>query len=407
MKKTPLRAGLALCALSIWTAAANADAVTDWNEITMAAVTASRPGPVGMLDIALVHVAVHDAVQAIDKRYEPYHVEIAARRERKGLAISSRRGSGARRARGMYPAQKIVRSMPRTMTISRDKGLHPRYRNLAAGRRPRASSLCVARIPNPLPPPFVGGTAPGMWRPTDSFNGTPPAPPPFSAMVTPWLAAVDPFTLTGPSRFRADPPPALTSERCRNDYNEVKSNRCSHWQQPHGGADRARAFLQRQHFTQWNALARIVALNKSHRVGDGARLFALANMAAADALITSWDNKTRYVFWRPLTAIREGDQDGNPHDDRRSGMAAVRQHAELSGLHVGREQSRGCHDAHHGSVVLGTNRVTFEVTSTCGRCDSEDAHVSALFRRLGRCGRSSHLSGHPFPVRRCHRAGSR
>jgi hypothetical protein len=89
MMKLKPRAGLALCALSIWTATASADAVTDWNEITMAAVTASQPGPVGRLDVALVHVAIHDAVQAIEKRYEPYHVAIPGAKGSRSAAVAA------------------------------------------------------------------------------------------------------------------------------------------------------------------------------------------------------------------------------------------------------------------------------------------------------------------------------
>ncbi|MGH8174926.1 MAG: hypothetical protein ACREV5_01530, partial [Steroidobacter sp.] len=166
--------------------------------------------------------------------------------------------------------------------------------------------------PNPAPPPFVGGEGPGVWRPTDSFNGNPPAPPPFSSMVTPWLGSIDPFTLTSPMRFRAEPPPALTSERYRKDYNEVKALGALV-----GGArtpeqtDLAH-FYNENFFTQWNRALRTIAIQRVHRIGDSARLFALANMATADALISSWDSKKFYAFWRPMTAIQEGDSDGNP-----------------------------------------------------------------------------------------------
>ena len=95
-------AGLMLCGVLSWTGPVAADAVADWNEITMNAVTLGRPGPPGTLDMALVQVAVHDAVQAIDRRFEPYHVEI------KG-ASGSRSAAVAAAAHdvlvGLYPAQ--------------------------------------------------------------------------------------------------------------------------------------------------------------------------------------------------------------------------------------------------------------------------------------------------------------
>ena len=70
-------------------ALAHADAVTDWNAITLDAVTAGRPGPIGMVDVALVQAAVHDAVQALDRRYEPYHVEIKGARGRRSAAVAA------------------------------------------------------------------------------------------------------------------------------------------------------------------------------------------------------------------------------------------------------------------------------------------------------------------------------
>src|SRR6185295_7040959 len=77
-----------------------------------------------------------------------------------------------------------------------------------------ALRACDGSFPNPAPPPFVGGTDPGVWRPT---------PPGNLPMLAPWLGNVTPFTLTRPSQFRGDPPPALISKEYARDYNEVKS----------------------------------------------------------------------------------------------------------------------------------------------------------------------------------------
>ena len=184
---------------------------------------------------------------------------------------------------------------------------------ILVGQKVAARMLPLRRVnPNPLPPPFVGGTEIGVWRPTNSFLGNPPAPPPFSPMVTPWMAQLDPFTLTSPTRFRAGPPPALTSGRYAKDYNEVKALGAL------TGSTRTPeqtdiAYFYSENFpAQWNRTLRGIANRYLRKTGDSARLFALANMAGADALITSWDSKTHYVFWRPLTAIQEGDHDDNP-----------------------------------------------------------------------------------------------
>ncbi len=297
------------CALAIWTGSVSADAVTDWNDITMAAVTASRPGPAGMLDVALVQVAVHDAVQAIDRRYEPYHVEIKGAKGSRSAAVAA----AARDVlAGMYPDPVKVAALDAVyFNYLAEKGLSGDP-GLQVGQKAAAGILPLRRLPpDPLPPPFMGGEGPGVWRPTESLIGTPPAPPSFSAMLTPWLADVDPFTLTGPMRFRAAPPPALASARYAKDYAEVKAlgalNSAARTPEQLDVA----YFYSENFFTQWNRALRTIAEKNVYKVGDTARLFALANLATADALISCWDSKKHYVFWRPITAIREGDNDGN------------------------------------------------------------------------------------------------
>ncbi len=166
--------------------------------------------------------------------------------------------------------------------------------------------------PNPAPPPFVGSTEIGKWRPTESFIGTPPAPPSFSPMVTPWLGQSTPFTLTSPRRFRVGPPPALTSARYWHDYEEVKALGALNGSARTAQQTDLAYFYNDNFFTQWNRVLRGVAQKRINKIGDSARLFALANMAGADALITCWDSKVTYVLWRPITAIREGANDGNP-----------------------------------------------------------------------------------------------
>jgi hypothetical protein len=302
-------AALGVCGLMGAAAPACGDAVTDWNEIAQAAIVAGRPGPIGAVDSALIQVAVHDAVQAIDRRYEPYHVEI------KG-AKGSRSAAAAAAAHavlvGIYPAQAA--SLDATYFnyvanhgLSNDPGL-------AVGEKVAAGILPLRRAdPVPLPAPFTGGTGIGQWRPTPSFIGNPPAPPSGAPMAVHWMSAFDPFTLTGPTRFRADPPPALTSERYRRDYNEVK--RLGSFVSTHRTAEQTDlAYFYSENFlAQWNRALRGIANNHLRRTGDTARLFALANLATADALITSWDSKKFYNFWRPITAINEGDNDGNPN----------------------------------------------------------------------------------------------
>ena len=130
-------------------------------------------------------------------------------------------------------------------------------------------------------------------------------------MAAPWMGEVTPFTLNSPDQLRAAPVPHLTSGRYTQDYNEVKAlgSFSSTVRTP---AQTDVAYFYAENFAaQWNRALRAIAVAHVDDIWDSARLFALANMASADAIISAWDSKKYYAFWRPVTAIQEGDDDGN------------------------------------------------------------------------------------------------
>lgn len=351
-------AGLILCGFLGFAGSARADAVVDWNEIAQQAIAVGRPGPPSSLDSALVQIAVHDAVQALDKRYEPYHVEIKGAHGSRSAAVAA---AAHDVLVGLYPAQAAsLDAAYFNYLASKGLGNDP---GLVVGQKAAAGILPLARrTPNPPPPPFVGGTAVGMWRPTNSFLGNPPAPPPFSPMLAPWLATMDPFTLTSPTRFRAEPPPALTSERYRRDYEEVRRlGSFASTERTPAQTDIAH-FYSENFFTQWNRALRGIANQHVHRIGDSARLFALANMAVADAVITSWDSKLHYVFWRPLTAIQEGDNDGNPYTVGDPAWQPLINNPNYPDYTSGANAVTGAM-TRTLALFFGTDRLTFDVTS--------------------------------------------
>ncbi len=282
----------------------SADAVLDWNAIAVQAQqTAPRPGQTGIIDVTMVQLAIYDAVQAIEKRYEPYYVEIPG-------ASGSPEAAAAKAAHDVlinrFPSQAGSLDALYHQYLF-DHGLSDTDPGVAVGAKAAAGIIalraCDGSFPNPSPPPFVGGTAIGVWRPT---------PPANLAMLAPWLGNVTPFALTRPSQFRADPPPALISREYARDYNEVKAMGALN------GSSRTAAQTEIAHFWNlnygvvWNRALRDIALAHVDNIADSSRLFALAEMAIADALITSWNTKNAYVSWRPITAIQEGDNDGNP-----------------------------------------------------------------------------------------------
>jgi hypothetical protein len=163
------------------------------------------------------------------------------------------------------------------------------------------------------PPPFLGGTAIGEWRPTLSL--LPGSPPSLAPGLTPWVASVTPFTMHSDSQFRVGPPPALSSEKWADGYNEVKSvGALSSTTRTAEQTDMAYFWADSGPVLWQNAL-RYISGSYLNDIGDSARMYALAEAALADAQIACWDTKYFYDFWRPITAIRLGDQDGNPLTD--------------------------------------------------------------------------------------------
>jgi hypothetical protein len=303
--------GLVVCGWLSWTGIVHADAVTDWNVIAVQALATAappRPGPVRFLDLAIVQAAVHDAVQAIDRRFKPYHTTIPG-------------ATGSPAAAADSAAHDILVNIVPGQAASLDTTYHEYLAphgladnpGVDTGKLAAAGVLALRAndglIPNPLPPPFLGGNAPGEWRPTPSLQ--PPPPPCAAPMATPWLGAVPPFTLKSGDQFRAQAPPPLNSPQYAEDYHEVKAlgTRVTSARTPE--QTQPAHFYAGDNFILWNRALRDIAATHTEKMSDNARLLALGTLAIADALITSWDSESHYVLWRPITAIREGDNDSN------------------------------------------------------------------------------------------------
>ena len=284
-----------------------ADAVTDWNAIAIQAIVNVTVVPphgsaIGFLDSATVQTAVYDAVESITGRFRPYAVQVPG-------ASGSPAAAVAKAAHDVlvnrFPSQTMFLDTTYHAYLTAH-GLAETDAGVAVGAAAAAGIIALRANDGsfPLnPPPFTGGTAIGEWRPT---------PPAFAPMLAPWLASVTPFTLTSPSQFRAPTPPSLTSNRYATAYNEVKAlgARDNSARTPEQ-TDLA-LFWSSNYLVLWNHALRDIAAAHVPDISDSARLFALANLAMADAGITAWDTKVHYVFWRPLTAIQNGDNDGNP-----------------------------------------------------------------------------------------------
>ena len=290
---------------------AQADAVSDWNLIAIQRIGAEvpqHPTPLVFLDMAIVQIAVYDAVQAIEKQYKPYHVQIPG-------ASGSPDAAAAKAARdvliNLLPGQSMAIDNQynvyiTTHGLSNDPGI-------AVGTTAAAGIIALRSNDGRNPPgqvPFVGGTEPGEWRPTDSFI-TPKVPAPFSPMAIPWVANVTPFALKSGDQFRAVAPPPLNSHRYTEAYDEVKAMGARFNSERTDEQTNLAYFWALNYPAVWNRVVRDIAASQSLPISENSRLSAFVNVSMADAIITSWDSKITYNFWRPLTAIRLGNDDTN------------------------------------------------------------------------------------------------
>jgi hypothetical protein len=297
--------GLVVCVYLGSVAAARADAVTYWSDVTAEAVTIGRPGGPGFLDMALVQAAVHDAVQAIQRRFEPYAADLKGSGSPAAAAAAAAYGVLV----GIYPKQQSLldtkyKEFLASNKLAGDPGLLVGQQAAAAVLKHHRAAATMAD--------YKGGSAPGNWRPTPSLIGNPPVPAPFAAMAAVYLIETKPYTLERPSQFRPEPPPALTSAAYLRDYNEVKALGAAVKSTRTPAQTDLAHFWSDNYVAQWNRALKAIVEAKAMDIGDSARLFALANLATADAIIACWDAKRHFSFWRPVTAIREGENDGNP-----------------------------------------------------------------------------------------------
>jgi membrane-associated phospholipid phosphatase len=312
---------------------ARADEITDWNRTLFRAGLLAGTTPWVMTrNSAIVESAVFDAVNGIERRYAPVHVDPA------GPTGASTRAAAVQAAYAtlvqIYPPQKAFFDARRTASLAviatRDDAAA-----IAAGvqwGQTVADAIIAWRSTDGFTtvlPPFLGGANPGEWRPT---------PPAFASGAGQQFSVMTPWVMSTPSQFRPAGPPALNSARYAMDFNEVKT--MGSLTSTARTADQTVFALFWASTTVgyfWNATA-VSLIERDHdrdRDGDGdaddrvwgwghshtprrhpllehARLMAMLNLAMADAAIACWEAKYFYSFWRPVTAIQQGAADGNP-----------------------------------------------------------------------------------------------
>jgi PAP2 superfamily len=298
-------ATILLCAASVRTA--GADVVTDWNDAALNAIRSSQtPPPRAARALAMLHVSIFDAINGFERDFEPYFVK-----ERP-------RGDGSQEAAATAAAHQVLTSLFQASAASFDavresslaaiKDGPRKQRGVEWGERVAAQILAWRAGDNSdaiVAPPAGAGA--GAWIPT---------PPAFVAYLLPHWGEVTPFAMPSNAHFRPLGPPPLASAEYAGELNQVKalgaakgSSRTPDQQQiALFWADGVGTETPAGH---WNSIAQDVAAARGNTVIQNARLFALINVAMADAAICSWEAKYAFNFWRPVTAIRNADTDGN------------------------------------------------------------------------------------------------
>jgi membrane-associated phospholipid phosphatase len=314
MKTQPILKSLVFCATLSVASLAESDVVTDWNTAALNAIRVDRmPPPVASRALAILQVSIYDAVNGIVRTHEPYFVK-----ERTSMAASQEAAASAAAHKvlmTLFPAQAASFEALHKAILSEIQD-SPRTRRGLEWGESVAEQILRWRADDgwnkPVPPPDEW-LAPGVWRPTP-----PPEDPDQRApYLLPQWGFVTPFAIPSGDFFRPKGPPALKSAEYAADYNEVKrlgaavgSERTEKQSQiALFWADGAGTVTPPGH---WNVIAQDVGRTRGNSLAQNARLFALLNVAMADAAICAWDAKYHYNFWRPVTAIREGETDGNP-----------------------------------------------------------------------------------------------
>ncbi len=307
MKRFNLTLWLAVLVMAL-PSVTHADAVTDWNVI-MQATVAVPPSNANYQARwgAIVQLAVFEAVNAIEGDYEPYvrGIDAPAWASPDAAAIAAAHLTLATLRPGSAAALDALRATSLAAILDGPEEIEA---GIIVGENAAVAMLLLrANDGSNAVVPYTPGTNPGDWR---------PSPPANAPAFLPGWGQVTPFGLENGSQFRLPHPPALHTGDYANDYNEVmRVGKSDSAFRPQDRTDVARFYAMTSPVGTWNPAARQVSSVQGLTLSENARLFALLGMAMADGAIASFDTKYHYKLWRPQTAIRNGDIDGNRRTD--------------------------------------------------------------------------------------------
>jgi hypothetical protein len=303
MKRVGLRILLVGSLLVSLYGAVRADVIADWNEKAVNAGNTARVGnfPTARA-IAMVHLAMFEALNSIEPRYTPYRARLSPDPE------ASREAAAASAAHavlvGVYPEQAPELDKALQASLSAVMDGSPKTQGVQIGQQ--AGAAILAERSND------GLNAPNSYRPFTVAGKYVPTVLPIGWTVV----GVKPFSLKSGNQLRPPAPYSLKSAQWATDFNEVKRMGAKTGSGRTAEQTDIARFWEQTGPATYNPVVRQLSAAKGLGILDNARLFALFSMATADASIAIFDAKYTYNFWRPVTAIRNADLDGNNATER-------------------------------------------------------------------------------------------
>jgi hypothetical protein len=274
---------------------ARADVVTDWNQTAIRTTEiASAPVPAQTRAMAIVHAAIFDAANAIERKYAVYAVNVSASAGASAEAATAAAAHGV--LERLYPQQKAIIDAALAASLTRIPEGAARASGLELGQEVAAQMFALRKDDgSAATQSYAFGTGGGVYQATPPMNASP---------ILPHWRNLKPFVITSAKQFAFAGPPAPDSAAFAKDFNEVK--------RLGSRVTAERTTEQTAIAIHWagsevpplNAVARAAAAAKGLSLVDNARFFALLNMAMADSLIAGFEAKYAINYWRPVTAIR-------------------------------------------------------------------------------------------------------
>jgi len=315
--------------------------IWEWNAVAMDALTASgRPLLTQPFVVAAMHVAMYDAVMAIEDYAEPFGTALAAPT---GASPDAAAAAAAHRVLiGFLPASSAAFDAALTASLAEVPDGPGEHKGVmvgeAAGWGTLAARLHDGSQSGPMPPAREPG--PGVWQPT----------PPNTAGLNPWVALTEPFAMRAPDQFRPDAPPALGSNRYRRDLDEIRRVGGTVSTERTAEQTATARFWADQPIAQSQRALRANAAELGWALAPTARLFAAVLTSQADAIIACWDAKFTYQLWRPWQAVPTVEAGWTP-------LLATPNHPEYPSAHSCLTGST----AHALTRIMGTEQIEYDI----------------------------------------------